>query len=341
MVNIIIRSDEENAATTALTLAARGHKVCLLSEIVSPGSHQFTYFGDQRTLGLHRIDELESGAPVVGVVFAEGEDLQAGLKAVLSAATPDILVIIGGGVTGAVEATRAAHGFGLSPCHILQVGAFLVGGDTTAVRTEKHDVLAGFLGSETPNHVAELAQSTFPRLALGNPAAVALSSINALFHVPPMLLNAMSVERGDNLRFYVEGFGEAVCRLLLALDADRLRLGAALGLGLVPVRDLKARYSGPGPAQSLSLRDQVNTMSSQTATLPSTFQHRFLRHELQSSFAPMAELASAVRMEVPTISSVVRLGEILLDEEILTGATRQAQEFLNLINTLSLSRSSS
>jgi hypothetical protein len=87
----------------------------------------------------------------------------------------------------------------------------------------------------------------------------------------------------------------------------------------------------------LNLREQVNTLSSQTAALPSSFHHRFLRHELRSSFAPMAKLAAAVRVDVPTISSVVRLSEILLEEDILDHAARPAQEFLNLMNPHSLS----
>ncbi|AMB40260.1 MULTISPECIES: NAD/NADP octopine/nopaline dehydrogenase family protein [Paenarthrobacter] len=334
MVDIVIRSNEANAAATALTLAARDHRVCLLSDKVSPGPYEFEYFGDSRKVVLHGIDELTTGTSVIGIVFAEGEDVRTGLQDVLRIASPALMVIVGGGVTGAVEAVEAARHFGYDPSNVLHVGAFLVGGNLSAVRAEKHDVLAGFLGPNTPGETVELALSTFPRLSLGNPAAVALSSINALFHVPPMLLNAMSVERADATRFYVEGFGDSVCRLLLALDADRQRLGAALGLGLMPVQELKARYSGPDAPKGLSLREQVNTLSSQTAALPSSFHHRFLRHELRSSFAPMAELAAAVRVDVPTVSAVVRLGEILLEENIRDHAARPAQDFLNLLNTL-------
>lgn len=337
MVNVIIRSNEANAAATALTLAARDHHVCLLSDKVSPGPHQFAYFGEPRNEVLHGVDDLEAGASVIGIVFAEGEDVQDGVQAILRVASPTLMVIVGGGVTGAVEATKAARRFGLDTSNLLHIGAFLVGGNLSAVRAEKHDVLAGYLGPETPEHIMELAVSAFPRLSLGNPANVALSSINALFHVPPMLLNAMSVERAESIRFYVEAFGNSVCRLLLALDADRLRLGAALGLGLVPVQELKARYSGPDAPKGLSLREQVNTLSSQTAALPSSFQHRFLRHKLRSSFAPMAALAAAVQVDVPTISSVVRLSEILLEEDLMDDATRPAQDFLNMMNTLSLS----
>jgi hypothetical protein len=48
----------------------------------------------------------------------------------------------------------------------------------------------------------------------------------------------------------------------------------------------------------------------------------------------MAELAAAVRVDVPTVSAVVRLGEILLEENIRDHAARPAQDFLNLLNTL-------
>lgn len=339
MATIIIRSDEANAAATALTLAAREHTVCLNSRILGPGTHTFDYFGTPRTITLSTLDQLGNDAARVGIVFAEGEEVPAGMQAVTTPIRPELIVIIGGGITAAVEAVQSALRLGIDPSTILHVGAFLVGGNAKLVRSEKHDVLAGFLGPGTSEDVTQMAASIFPRLSLGNATAVALSSINALFHVPPMLLNAMSVERGDKIRFYVEGFGDSVIRLLLALDADRLKVGSALGLELLSVQELKSRYSGlGGERQRLTLRDQVNTMSSQTASLPSTFQHRFLRHELLSSFAPMAELANALDVEAPTLRSVVKIGEILLDEDLQNHATTSAQAFMGLTTATSPAR---
>lgn len=333
MANIVIRSDEANAAATALTLAARNHSVCLLTLSLPPGEHDFSYFGEQRTVPLRRVEELDASAPRVGIVFAEGEDVKAGIRSVVGSTCPDLLVIIGGGISAAVEATDAARNLGFDVSRILLVGAFLVGGNAAAVRSEKQGVLAGFLAPGTPVHVVALAESTFPQIALGDAFGVALSSVNALFHAPPMILNAMSVERGDDVRFYVEGFGESVCRLLLELDTDRLRLGAALGRVLVPIEELNDRYSGSADGSGSTLREKVNApLSTQSIKLPSSFHHRFLAHEMRSTFAPMSELAQVLDVEVPTIRSVVRIGEILLGSELGTDARVAAGKFLGLID---------
>ncbi|GAA3312006.1 NAD/NADP octopine/nopaline dehydrogenase family protein [Arthrobacter ramosus] len=333
MANIVIRSDEANAAATALTLAARNHSVCLLTLALAPGEHDFSYFGERRTLPLRRVEELDPSAPRVGIVFAEGEDIKAGIRSVVGSTSPDLLVIIGGGITAAVESTEAAQSLGFDVCRILLAGAFLVGGNASAVRSEKQGVLAGFLAPGTPAPVVELAESTFPQISIGDAFSVALSSVNALFHLPPMILNAMSVERADDVRFYVEGFGDSVSRLLLELDADRLRLGAALGRVLVPIEELNDRYSGDADKHGTTLREKVNSpLSTQSIKLPSSFHHRFLAHELRSTFAPMSELADALGVDVPTIRSVVRLGEILLGSELGPEARAAAGKFLGLID---------
>lgn len=148
-----------------------------------------------------------------------------------------------------------------------------------------------------------------------------------------MILNAMSVERSDDVRFYVEGFGDSVCRLLLELDADRLRLGAALGGALVPIDELNDRYSGDVESNGATLREKVNApLSTQSIKLPSSFHHRFLAHELRSFFAPMSELGHILEVDMPRIHSVVRLGEVLLASELSADARVAARKFLGLIN---------
>lgn len=333
MTNILIRSNEANAAATALTFAARSHTVCLLNTSVAEGPHDFSFFGEKRTVVLHKVDELDVSCPRVAIVFAEGEDVPAGVQSVVDLKTPDLLVIIGGGITAAVEAAEVARRLNFDVSRILLIGAFLVGGNASAVRSEKQGVLAGFLSSGTPEYVRELAEKTFPQISLGNAFDVALSSVNALFHLPAMILNAMSVERGDDVRFYVEGFGDSVCRLLLELDADRIQLGTALGRDLLPIEELNDQYRGSFDNTGVSLREKVNApLSTQSIKLPSSLHHRFLAHELRSTFAPMNELAHRLDVDARTLAAVVRMGEILVGSDFRLEAKAVAGKFLELID---------
>lgn len=260
------------------------------------------------------------------------------MGALLKETSLDLLVVIGGGISAAVDAWQAAQNLNFDPSNILLVGAFLVGGNAGAIRAEKQGVLAGFLTRKTPAAALDLAQTTFPQISVGDKCSVALSSVNAMFHVPPMILNAMSVERGEDINIYVEGFGDSVGRLLLALDADRIRIGSALGLSLVPIDELNERYCGLHHREGQSLRERINTYQPTRAIkLPSSLDHRFLKHELQSTFAPLSEIARTLGVDVPTIRSVVGIGEVLLSSDLSEEATIKSRDFLRQVQSRGLS----
>jgi opine dehydrogenase len=151
-----------------------------------------------------------------------------------------------------------------------------------------------------------------------------------------MIFNAMSVERGDDVRMYVEGFGDCVSKLLLQLDIDRLALGEALGRDLIPIETISDRYRGIADNDGRSLKEKINSrVSTQSAKLPSTFRHRFLAHELRSTFAPMYQVARLLRVNVPTIQAVVTLGQLLIGEDLYDESALAATRFLGLINAKS------
>ncbi|MFK0005273.1 NAD/NADP octopine/nopaline dehydrogenase family protein [Paenarthrobacter sp. NPDC090522] len=329
MTNIIIRSDEVNAAATALALSLAGHKVALRGKTLTPGDHSFQYLGHTRTTSLATIGNFVPTDHTVGVVFAEGESVTDGMEYVFRSHTPDLVAIVGGGLTAVAEAISTASAHNFNTAGILHIGSFIVNGTGTEVRAEKSNVLAGFMGFDTSPGLIDLATSIFPQISLGDGPTVALSSVNAFVHLPPMLLNAMNVERGVSLKLYVEGFGDSVCSLLEALDEDRIRLGKALGYDLTPVPALMERSRGPNGMPGKTLREKIHTFPAyQHIRLPSSLNHRYLEHELRSTFAPMNEVAHALGLQVPSISSVVRLGEILLRTDLGTAAKLAARTFI-------------
>ncbi|GLU68795.1 hypothetical protein Pure04_29340 [Paenarthrobacter ureafaciens] len=329
MTNIVIRSDEINAAATALSMAAAAHTVVLEGQVLGPGQHTFEFLGERTTVQLASFEELRPDDPTVAVVFAEGESASAGIEQILATVTPDLFVLIGGGVTAVVEALNTVDRHGIDPAAVLHVGSFIVNGTHLGVKAEKRNVLAGFLGDNPSDELVKLAQDTFPHITIGEGAVVALSSVNAFMHLPPMLLNAMNVERGDELLFYVEGFGDSVCSLLEALDKDRIALGLALGLQLTPVPELLDMSRGPQGLPGTTLREKINSFPAyQNIKLPSSFQHRYCAHELRSTFAPLSQIAEVVGVQVPTIQAVVRLGEILLQTDLSAPARSDARTFV-------------
>ncbi|MGO4238310.1 NAD/NADP octopine/nopaline dehydrogenase family protein [Pseudarthrobacter sp. YAF2] len=332
MANIVISSIQEKAVPTAFLFAARNHSVAVLGGGVEPGKHSFSLFGAPCDVALLPVHDLDVTAPTVGIVYAAGEDITAGITRLLAAVRPDVLAVVGVGISGALESASAAetHGFDLN--RLLLVGGFLAGGTMSSVTNEKHGMLAGFLGREAPEEARKIAETTITQISITDAPTVVLSGLNPLVHVPPMILNAMRVERGDDVQFYDEGFGESVCRLIAAIDVERQQLGAAMGSDLLSFEQLLDRYNGPAGMNGASVLEKINTFPPYRRTkLPSTFQHRFLEHELRSAFAPMAEMAGLLGVPAPTINAVVRLGEVLVDRDVTSTALQTAKEFLSVI----------
>jgi len=330
MVNVVISSADRIAVATALLLAIRTHRVCLLNSDVPAGDYLVDYFGEPRSARLVEPSELEASTATVAVVFAEGEDVAVGVAEVFRCAAPDLLVIIGGGLAAPVSAVRTARRYGLDGSRILLVGGFPFGGDTTTVNSEKVGIPAGFL-AETSSEMQGLATEVFPEAFFTTGVGAVLSNLNALVHVPTMVLNAMSVERGDETRFYVESFGDSVCRLIAEVDTDRIRLGGTLGVELVPIEQVMNEFYGGAGMRGESLREMMNSFPPyQSLVLPTSFEHRFLAHDLRSTLGPMVELARILDVEAAATESVVRIGEILLDAQVLPDSRLVAREFLDL-----------
>ena len=108
-----------------------------------------------------------------------------------------------------------------------------------------------FPGTATDAALATLRPFFPGATAYPSVLAAGLSALNPIVHPPGVLLNAGRIERSrGDFWFYEEGVTPAVVAAIEALDRERLALGAALGLDLLPVSDGFHR-AGFGPAGDL------------------------------------------------------------------------------------------
>jgi hypothetical protein len=331
MTNIIVSSDHELATTTALLFGARGHKVAHLgSGSSSLGDQELLVFGEPHKVSLKSIDELETKAQTVGFVFDGGEDIRSGIDRLLAKARPDLLAVIDAGVSGALHATEASHRHDFELSRVLLIGGFPIGGSRRAVTIEASGLYAGFLASNTPASTLTLAKETLPQICITDSVTAVLSRLNPLLVVPSMILNAMRIERGDNVRLDDEGFGRCVQRLVHSLDEERLRLGEAMGLDLLTFEQLLDRHDGAAGIPGGSAMEKVSNFPLYlSAKVPSSLRDRQFEHELRSTIAPMAEMAMMLGVPVPTVDAVLRLGEVLVQTDVSSAAYRTAKEFLS------------
>jgi opine dehydrogenase len=152
---------------------------------------------------------------------------------------------------------------------------------------------------------------------------VSLSNLNHLIHPTVVLANLAQVDAGREVLFYRDGVTPAVGELLLAVDRDRLAVGAALGLSLRSVVEL--------------LRDFYRDMSGDTLTkmlrsfpafatslAPTSLEHRYVVDDVTYGLAGIEALAIRLGVPTPALSAVVTLLSVGAGADLRTGADELA-----------------
>ncbi|MGH3641466.1 MAG: NAD/NADP octopine/nopaline dehydrogenase family protein [Mycobacterium sp.] len=330
MTDVLIVSNELNSYFAGLVLAGRGFRVAIAGR--SAGTVDVDHFGARRTVELVDVSDLDGDARVA-MVAAEGEDLYSGVTQILAAGPVDLLIVVGGGTAGVVDAFDVTQRTGFAPAKVLVVSAFIWGGmpvEPVVVNSEKLGLLSGYLAEPGAETVA-LAAAVVPTARIVDIVSVGLASMNAIVHPVPMVLGATEIERGVESRFFIDTFGAGVSDVVGRLDAERVALGRALGRELPTFTDMLDTYYADEGISGSGIRDRVNTFRAyQKAIIPHTFEHRYLTHEAAGNLAPMARVGRLVGVETPVMDALVTLGEVLSGSDLTSRADAIANDFLEL-----------
>jgi opine dehydrogenase len=163
-----------------------------------------------------------------------------------------------------------------------------------------------FPASQTGEIVPELA-AFFPGAAAHpHVLAAGLAAMNPVVHPPGVLLNAGRIERGrGDFYFYEEGVTPGVARVIEALDRERLAIGRAFGIDLLPVAEA-FHAAGFGPAGDLW--SVINGSRMLTALrAPGSLETRWISEDVPYGLATWAELARVAGIGTPVIDSLIAL----------------------------------
>lgn len=142
-----------------------------------------------------------------------------------------------------------------------------------------------------------------------------LSNPNPIGHPPITILNAGWIEQtGGNFLFYLEGGTPSVFRVVEALDAERMAIGAAWDLALEAHEDLpeiwyghQARRAGTGQTP----RQVVYATIKSEPKLDS----RYLTEDLPFGLVPWEDMGRLVGVKTPLITGIINLGNVLLGRD--------------------------
>ena len=186
-------------------------------------------------------------------------------------------------------------------------------------------------GTET---VADALQELFTRDGRsGQPTAISpytnvlacgLSAMNPVVHPPGVLMNAGRVEyaRGE-FYFYEEGVTPTVANVIYAVDAERRKIGRALGFDLTPV-DAAFHQAGFGPKGDLWATINGSRMLTQLRA-PGAVDTRWLTEDIPYGLAAWSLLGAQLGVEAPMMRSLVVLAGAALQRDFWQEARTPAR----------------
>lgn len=178
----------------------------------------------------------------------------------------------------------------------------------------------GVLPGRDGERVRQLLEPWFPGLKLyPNVLAAGLSAMNPVVHPAGVLLNTGRIERSrGEFYFYEEGVTPSVCRLINAVDSERLEVAAALGLTLEPV-DAAFHSAGFGPKGDLWATINGSRMLTQLRA-PVTVNSRWMTEDVPYGLATWALLGERLGVPCPVMRSIVELASGALGTDFWTVA---------------------
>ncbi len=166
---------------------------------------------------------------------------------------------------------------------------------------------AGVLPSSRGERVQALLDPWFPGVRLYPHAlAAGLSAMNPVVHPAGVLLNAGRIERSrGDFYFYEEGVTPGVCRLIRAVDSERLAIARSLGMDLPPV-ERAFHEAGFGPSGDLWAVINGSRMLTQLRA-PGALETRWLTEDVPYGLAAWSLLGEQLGVGCPAMRSIVDL----------------------------------
>lgn len=151
-------------------------------------------------------------------------------------------------------------------------------------------------------------------VAARNVLETSLSNYNAVMHPAGMILNAGWIENPDKeFRYYAEGHGPAVGRVIAAVDSERVAVGKAYGLDLVPF--LEAFYRSGYTTEEAARSGRVDVAIRESGPnreimAPSSLEDRYVTEDIGFGLVPMIELGRVAGVATPATTALVDLAGV-------------------------------
>lgn len=199
-----------------------------------------------------------------------------------------------------------------------------VGPNRAHIHGIKRQVLAAALPAGRTQDLMHLIWPAYPQFL---PARwiwkTSLDNIGAIFHPAVALLNAARTEStGGAFRHYVDGISPSVAALLEQLDAERVAVARALGVGAQSALDWLADAYG---VEAPTLYQAIQATPAYAGVgASSTLATRYIWEDVPTGLVPLASLGKALGVPTPVMETVIHLACIMCRHDFnATGRTME------------------
>ncbi|WP_145738280.1 NAD/NADP octopine/nopaline dehydrogenase family protein [Saccharopolyspora dendranthemae] len=313
----VLGAGGEGLAVTAY-LASQGHRVRLCTR------------NPERVAGVRDTGELRATGELVGrfpvaQVASDPAELARRCRIVVVAAIttayPDIadslaahldeehvVVLFSGKLCGSAEFAAHLRRGGAPEVDVVETDALFAarpdGDDGVRVLgTKRWNLVSG----ATPGAVerrAPVIREWFPWLeSATNLVHRGLTDFGAVAHAPIALANLGTIDRGEELLFYLDGVSDRTVALLREVEQEFREVAAAYGAELMPMPEVLDRYYG---CTTTSLLAAMRSAEPYKAILaPESLDHRFLHEDIASTLVPLEALAAKAGIDTPMVGSII------------------------------------
>lgn len=171
-------------------------------------------------------------------------------------------------------------------------------------------MLAGRNKQETNDIIRKLHMIYPCFIPASNLIQTSLENIGAIFHPPVVLFNAATIERNTLFYFYRD-MTPNVAAFIQKMDKERIDIGKAFGVKLMPVYDW-IEYAYPGTKGDDLCERMRNNPAYHDILGPGSIFTRQLTEDIPTGLIPMSSLASVVNVPTPLMDAVITLSSSLL-----------------------------
>lgn len=163
--------------------------------------------------------------------------------------------------------------------------------------------------------VYELLRTVHAEIAPAeNVLATTLQNANPVIHPAVTLCNTALIERtGGDFLFYEEGVTDGVGRVIEAVDNERIAIGAALGVRVIPDPEL-------GIAQGYQAENNYSTGYSEAPGFKGIkaqpqLDYRYLNEDAGFGLVFLTDLARSIGVPTPNMDAVLRMSSIVMGRD--------------------------